>query len=183
VKLNKCITFFCKVHICLHLKFVFSYILYADRCFVSDKKVFQGNWYSCWCKIHWSNVHDPCNSGKCIRWNSMHCTWTKCCESHSLCVIFFLYIFAIKADRFEFWSCASYVTCVFMLFSIWYWFTDSALQVHGAFAGYSGITVGLCNTHYAYFPIPEVISHPRLVDPNSRMWHRCLTSTGQPDFI
>ncbi|KAL2569209.1 hypothetical protein AAZV13_18G114700 [Glycine max] len=55
--------------------------------------------------------------------------------------------------------------------------------VHGAFAGYSGITVGLCNTHYVYFPIPEVISHPRLVDPNSRMWHRCLTSTGQPDFI
>ncbi|GKV23496.1 hypothetical protein SLEP1_g33211 [Rubroshorea leprosula] len=55
--------------------------------------------------------------------------------------------------------------------------------VHGAFAGYSGITVGICNTHYAYFPIPEVISHPREVDPNSRMWHRCLTSTGQPDFI
>ncbi|TKY69929.1 ATP-dependent 6-phosphofructokinase 5 [Spatholobus suberectus] len=55
--------------------------------------------------------------------------------------------------------------------------------VHGAFAGYSGITVGTCNTHYAYFPIPEVISHPRLVDSNSRMWHRCLTSTGQPDFI
>ncbi|KAM0949049.1 putative 6-phosphofructokinase [Dioscorea sansibarensis] len=55
--------------------------------------------------------------------------------------------------------------------------------VHGAFAGYSGITVGICNTHYVYFPIPEVISHPRQVDPNSRMWHRCLTSTGQPDFI
>ncbi|KAI0495873.1 hypothetical protein KFK09_022180 [Dendrobium nobile] len=55
--------------------------------------------------------------------------------------------------------------------------------VHGAFAGFSGITVGVVNTHYAYFPIPEVISHPRLVDTNSRMWHRCLTSTGQPDFI
>ncbi|KAB1214532.1 6-phosphofructokinase 5, chloroplastic [Morella rubra] len=55
--------------------------------------------------------------------------------------------------------------------------------VHGAFAGYSGITVGICNTHYVYLPIPEVISYPRLVDPNSRMWHRCLTSTGQPDFI
>ncbi|KAJ0981333.1 hypothetical protein J5N97_009588 [Dioscorea zingiberensis] len=55
--------------------------------------------------------------------------------------------------------------------------------VHGAFAGYSGITVGICNTHYVYFPIPEVISYPRQVDPNSRMWHRCLTSTGQPDFI
>ncbi|KHN00408.1 6-phosphofructokinase 5, chloroplastic [Glycine soja] len=56
-------------------------------------------------------------------------------------------------------------------------------EVHGAFAGFSGITVSTCNTHYAYFPIPEVISHPKLVDPNSRMWHRCLTSTGQPDFI
>ncbi|XP_015071482.1 ATP-dependent 6-phosphofructokinase 5, chloroplastic-like [Solanum pennellii] len=55
--------------------------------------------------------------------------------------------------------------------------------VHGAFAGYSGITVGICNTHYVYFPIPEVISKPRVVDPNSRMWHRCLTSTGQPDFL
>lgn len=55
--------------------------------------------------------------------------------------------------------------------------------VHGAFAGYSGITVGICNTHYVYFPIPEVIVQPRVVDPNSRMWHRCLTSTGQPDFI
>lgn len=55
--------------------------------------------------------------------------------------------------------------------------------VHGAFAGFSGITVGICNTHYAYFPIPEVIRYPRLIDPNSRMWHRCLTSTGQPDFI
>ncbi|KAK4411714.1 ATP-dependent 6-phosphofructokinase, chloroplastic [Sesamum angolense] len=56
-------------------------------------------------------------------------------------------------------------------------------QVHGAFAGYSGITVGICNTHYVYFPIPEVITEPKVVDPNSRMWHRCLTSTGQPDFI
>uniref|UniRef100_A0A7N0T6C9 Phosphofructokinase domain-containing protein n=1 Tax=Kalanchoe fedtschenkoi TaxID=63787 RepID=A0A7N0T6C9_KALFE len=55
--------------------------------------------------------------------------------------------------------------------------------VHGAFAGYSGITVGICNTHYVYLPIPEVIASPRTVDPNSRMWHRCLTSTGQPDFF
>ncbi|CAN6465820.1 unnamed protein product [Victoria cruziana] len=55
--------------------------------------------------------------------------------------------------------------------------------VHGAFAGFSGITVGICNTHYVYLPIPEVIRYPKHVDPNSRMWHRCLTSTGQPDFI
>ncbi|XP_068642933.1 ATP-dependent 6-phosphofructokinase 5, chloroplastic-like [Aristolochia californica] len=55
--------------------------------------------------------------------------------------------------------------------------------VHGAFAGFSGITVGICNSHYVYLPIHEVIASPRYVDPNSRMWHRCLTSTGQPDFI
>ncbi|XP_026402429.1 ATP-dependent 6-phosphofructokinase 5, chloroplastic-like isoform X2 [Papaver somniferum] len=55
--------------------------------------------------------------------------------------------------------------------------------VHGAFAGYSGITVLICNSHYVYLPIPEVISSTRRVDPDSRMWHRCLTSTGQPDFL
>jgi len=54
--------------------------------------------------------------------------------------------------------------------------------VHGAFAGFSGITSGVCNTHYVYLPIPEVITTPKHVNPNSRMWHRCLTSTGQPDF-
>ncbi|KAL5230111.1 hypothetical protein ABZP36_028887 [Zizania latifolia] len=54
--------------------------------------------------------------------------------------------------------------------------------VHGAFAGFSGITTGICNTHNVYLPIPEVIKSTRFVDPNSRMWHRCLTSTGQPDF-
>lgn len=54
--------------------------------------------------------------------------------------------------------------------------------VHGAFAGYSGFTVGICNTHYVLFPIPEVIAQSMVVDSNSRMWHRCLTSTQQPDF-
>nr|CAB3453380.1 unnamed protein product [Digitaria exilis] len=54
--------------------------------------------------------------------------------------------------------------------------------VHGAFAGFSGITSGVCNTHYVYLPITEVITTPKRVNPNSRMWHRCLTSTGQPDF-
>ncbi|XP_062201225.1 ATP-dependent 6-phosphofructokinase 5, chloroplastic-like isoform X2 [Phragmites australis] len=54
--------------------------------------------------------------------------------------------------------------------------------VHGAFAGFSGITTGVCNTHNVYLPIPEVIKSTRFVDPNSWMWHRCLTSTGQPDF-
>eukprot|EP00850_Spirogloea_muscicola_P005881 SM000027S09662 [mRNA] locus=s27:644561:647889:+ [translate_table: standard] len=54
--------------------------------------------------------------------------------------------------------------------------------VHGAFAGYSNFTVGLVNTHYCLLPIPAVIRHMRTVNPNSNMWHRCVTSTGQPDF-
>lgn len=29
--------------------------------------------------------------------------------------------------------------------------------VHGAFAGFTGCTVGLVNTHYVYLPIPVII--------------------------
>ena len=29
--------------------------------------------------------------------------------------------------------------------------------VHGAFAGYTGFTVGLVNTHYVYLPIPGTL--------------------------
>eukprot|EP00271_Cylindrocystis_brebissonii_P009161 TRINITY_DN23834_c0_g1_i1.p1 TRINITY_DN23834_c0_g1~~TRINITY_DN23834_c0_g1_i1.p1 ORF type:complete len:519 (+),score=119.52 TRINITY_DN23834_c0_g1_i1:131-1687(+) len=54
--------------------------------------------------------------------------------------------------------------------------------VHGAFAGYSNITIGMVNTHYALLPIPAVIKQPRTVDPDSNMWHRCVTCTGQPEF-
>jgi hypothetical protein len=57
------------------------------------------------------------------------------------------------------------------------------IQVHAGFAGFTGITVGLANNHYVLLPIQEVIADARNVDPNSRMWHRCLTSTGQPDFL
>lgn len=35
--------------------------------------------------------------------------------------------------------------------------------VHAAFAGFTGITVGLVNTHYCYLPIPVVIQAPRKV--------------------
>lgn len=55
--------------------------------------------------------------------------------------------------------------------------------VHAGFAGFTGVTVGIANNHYVLLPIPEVIAYARNVDPNSRMWHRCLTSTGQPDFL
>lgn len=96
---------------------------------------------------------------QCVWWDSLHCSRTKCCE-------FITAQIAKTQTKFP----------EFLIL-------DTFLQVHGAFAGYSGITVGICNTHYVYFPIPEVISHSRQVDSNSRMWHRCLTSTGQPDFF
>lgn len=35
--------------------------------------------------------------------------------------------------------------------------------VHAAFAGYTGVTMGLVNTHYVVLPIPVVISSPRRV--------------------
>eukprot|EP00892_Ulva_mutabilis_P001888 jgi/Ulvmu1/116/UM001_0120.1 len=54
--------------------------------------------------------------------------------------------------------------------------------VHGAFAGYTGMTVGLVNTHYAYMPIPMVIAQPRTVDPNGKTWNRLRASIGQPSF-
>jgi len=59
---------------------------------------------------------------------------------------------------------------------------DNWWQVHGAFAGYTNITVGVVNTHYCFLPIPIVIRKAQMVDPNSVMYHRCVTSTGQPDF-
>lgn len=40
--------------------------------------------------------------------------------------------------------------------------------VHGAFAGFTGFTVGLVNTHYVYLPIPVIIQDTRKVDPKVR---------------
>ncbi|KAL3684843.1 hypothetical protein R1sor_002865 [Riccia sorocarpa] len=54
--------------------------------------------------------------------------------------------------------------------------------VHGAFAGYTDMTIGLVNTHYVFLPIPKVIETARKVDPNSIMWHRTVSATGQPEF-
>mmetsp|Transcript_40385 Transcript_40385/g.114330 ORF Transcript_40385/g.114330 Transcript_40385/m.114330 type:complete len:546 (-) Transcript_40385:420-2057(-) len=54
--------------------------------------------------------------------------------------------------------------------------------VHGAFAGYTGITVGLVNTHYVFLPIPVIIQSPRKVDPHGKAWNRLRGSIGQPNF-
>lgn len=44
-------------------------------------------------------------------------------------------------------------------------------------------TVGLINTHFCLIDMKEIASRPRVrVSPESRMWHRVLASTGQPDL-
>ncbi|KAK3278438.1 hypothetical protein CYMTET_13624 [Cymbomonas tetramitiformis] len=40
-------------------------------------------------------------------------------------------------------------------------------SVHGAFAGLSGITTGLCNTHYVYFPTPFITQVIMIVPPEA----------------
>uniref|UniRef100_A0A1D2A0K5 Phosphofructokinase domain-containing protein n=2 Tax=Auxenochlorella protothecoides TaxID=3075 RepID=A0A1D2A0K5_AUXPR len=55
--------------------------------------------------------------------------------------------------------------------------------VHAAFAGYTGVTVGLINTHYCYIPIPMVIQAPRTVDPHGELWARLRSAIGQPSFV
>ena len=54
--------------------------------------------------------------------------------------------------------------------------------VHAAFAGLTGVTVGLCNGHYVYLPIPPLISKAREVDPEGRMWERLRLAINQPVY-
>ncbi|KAI3432447.1 hypothetical protein D9Q98_003998 [Chlorella vulgaris] len=54
--------------------------------------------------------------------------------------------------------------------------------VHAAFAGFTGVTMGLVNTHYCYLPIHTVIQAPRRVDPRGKTWNRLRASIGQPNF-
>ncbi|KAG2435483.1 hypothetical protein HYH02_011778 [Chlamydomonas schloesseri] len=54
--------------------------------------------------------------------------------------------------------------------------------VHGAFAGFTDITVGLVNTHYVYLPIPTIIQAARKVNPKGRRWNRLITAIRQPDL-
>nr|WHU05653.1 6-phosphofructokinase 1 [Chromochloris zofingiensis] len=55
--------------------------------------------------------------------------------------------------------------------------------VHGAFAGYTGFSVGLVNTHYVFLPIPTIIQAPRKVNPRGRRWNRLKTAINQPDLV
>lgn len=56
--------------------------------------------------------------------------------------------------------------------------------VHGAMAGYTGFSVGLCNNRMVWLPIPELCStSPRSMSPRGRTWERVLSLTRQPNTV
>ena len=53
--------------------------------------------------------------------------------------------------------------------------------VHGAMAGYTGFSAGLCNNRSVYLPISELLAlSPRRIRSNGRTVERILAVTGQP---
>lgn len=56
--------------------------------------------------------------------------------------------------------------------------------VHGAMAGFTGFSVGLCNNKMVLLPIPQLVkSSPRVVDNRGRTWERVLAQTRQPNTV
>lgn len=56
--------------------------------------------------------------------------------------------------------------------------------VHGAMAGYTGFSVGLCNNKTVLLPIPELVAtSPKHMDPKGRTWERVLALTRQPNTV
>jgi 6-phosphofructokinase 1 len=54
--------------------------------------------------------------------------------------------------------------------------------VHGAMAGFTGFSVGLCKNKMVYLPIPNLVAtSPRLMDQQGRTWERVLALTRQPN--
>lgn len=56
--------------------------------------------------------------------------------------------------------------------------------VHGAMAGFTGFSVGLCNNRMVFLPIPELVAtSPRSMNPRGRTWERVLALTRQPNTV
>ena len=54
--------------------------------------------------------------------------------------------------------------------------------VHGAMAGYTCFTTGLCCNRTVYLPIPALVENsPRKMDKAGRTWERIISVTGQPN--
>ncbi|GAX18192.1 6-phosphofructokinase 1 [Fistulifera solaris] len=56
--------------------------------------------------------------------------------------------------------------------------------VHGAMAGYTGFSVGLCNNRMVLLPIPELVAtSPRSMNARGRTWERVIGLTRQPNTV
>ncbi|CAB9518141.1 phosphofructokinase 5, chloroplastic [Seminavis robusta] len=56
--------------------------------------------------------------------------------------------------------------------------------VHGAMAGFTGFSVGLCNNRMVFLPIPQLVAtSPRNMNPKGRTWERVLALTRQPNTV
>ncbi|CAO2816746.1 unnamed protein product [Amaranthus hypochondriacus] len=55
--------------------------------------------------------------------------------------------------------------------------------VHGAMAGFTGVTVGLVNGRHTYIPFERITEQQNKVCITDRMWARLLASTNQPSFL
>jgi len=56
--------------------------------------------------------------------------------------------------------------------------------VHGAMAGFTGFSVGLCSNRMVFLPIPELVAtSPRSMNPRGRTWERILALTRQPNTV
>lgn len=56
--------------------------------------------------------------------------------------------------------------------------------VHGAMAGCTGFSVGLCKDKMVLLPIPNLVAtSPRMMRTNGRTWERVLATTRQPNTV
>ena len=54
--------------------------------------------------------------------------------------------------------------------------------VHAAMAGFTEISLGLCNNRMVLLPITAIVENsPRVMDPLGRTWERVVSCTGQPN--
>ena len=54
--------------------------------------------------------------------------------------------------------------------------------VHGAMAGYTCFTTGMCCARTVFLPIPALVENsPRMMDKRGRTWERVISVTGQPN--
>lgn len=56
--------------------------------------------------------------------------------------------------------------------------------VHGAMAGFTGFSVGLCKNKMVLLPIPNLVAtSPRMMSNTGRTWERVITCTRQPNTV